>query len=410
MELTKCRLVCDTREKNVTRHADAFAGVRTERLQMTTSDYAIKTPTDKILVVIERKSLDDYGASLKDGRHDNKNKLIAMRELTGCRIVYLIEGPAFPDPNDTFSRIAYKNIESSIFHLMIADGITVMRTKDTYDTARTLARFVRSMDTLYERIGDTILGGDARNDGGDNITPGDANTTANGLLTSKQSASEATIVRSLWSCFRGITVETASEYMRKWSIADIVRGRVSYNDIANFRTANGRAISAPAIRALTSIDKVMEIRLLGEIPGVSKHVATNLLEKTSLSALLSYGGEMAIEIVHRDKSGKAKRRLGPALAAAITRHFNYKLGVDELTDGKSVDMPVGVSLDASKPKKAKGRTIGVIPGSMTPETPETPKVIIPTVIIPNNIYMPMVALLPTPECLASIDDFLSGLG
>lgn len=372
---SKCTLVCDTREKLVTRHTDELAGVPIEIKQITTGDYSVITPTGNILAIIERKSLDDYGASLKDGRHDNKEKLIMMREQTGCRIIYIIEGEAFPAPEKTFSRIAYKNIESSIFHLMIKHNISVIRTKDTLSTAQTLARFMRSMDTLYASMGDLSL---ERVETQAEATPETAEmpvvvtADATELLTQKHTRGEPEVVREMWSCFRGITVETASEYMRKWSVADIIRGRASRNDIETFRTANGRAISSLALRGLTEIPKTVEIRLLSAIPGVSQSVATVLLEKIRLSQLLSYGKEMSIEIINRDlgKNGKS-RRLGDVLAERIVRHFNYKLVVD-------------TKLVVAQPD---------------------------VVITPVNILPIIPALpLPSPDVLSSIDDFLAELG
>lgn len=320
-----CTLVCDTRERHVTRHNE-LTEVKLARAQMTTGDYSINSPTGQILVIIERKSLDDYGASIKDGRHDNKNKLVDLRAVTGCRIMYIIEGPAFPNQHDTFSRIAYANIESSIFHLMIKDNITVLRTQDTLDTARTLVRFVRSMDSLYKRVGDTMLN-DAIPLHNDTVNNTNANDTtppdALDLLTARKTASDDEIARRMWSCFPGITVETSSEYMRKWSIADIVRKRVTHVEISALKTSNGRTINSKTANGLISVDKRMEIKLLSVVPGISLAIATTLLEKITLSALLSYGSEMHIEVISRS-NGVAKRRLGEKLAAAITRHFNYK--------------------------------------------------------------------------------------
>ena len=361
-----CTLVCDTRENAVTRHTDELSQITLARAQMTTGDYSVNSPTGQILVIIERKSLADYGASFKDGRHDNKNKLIDLRAITGCRIMYIIEGPAFPDPRDTFSRIAYANIESSIFHLMIADGITILRTQDTLDTARTLVRFVRSMDTLYNRVGDTML---------NDVKPATTQPTdidAIELLTARKTPSDAEVARKMWSCFPGITVETASEYMRHWSVADIVRRRISIDAISKFKTANGRTITTKAYQGLTNIDKRLEIRLLSVVPGISTVIATTLLEKTSLSALLSYGSEMYMEVISRDRSGVAKRRLGDKLAAAIVKHFNY-------------------------------RTPQLVTDAVTIDTVITP------VVVP--VVTPVVSPTDIPvETLGSIDEFLSSLG
>jgi ERCC4-type nuclease len=92
----------------VTRHTE-LNDIPWSRVQITVGDYIVVSG-DKIVAVIERKTLDDYGASLKDGRANNKQKMINLRKKTGCRIIYIIEGDAFPSPNDCYSNIPYKNI------------------------------------------------------------------------------------------------------------------------------------------------------------------------------------------------------------------------------------------------------------------------------------------------------------
>ena len=68
---TTCKLIIDTRERNVTRHAKELEEINFEIKQITTADYVVLSPLGNIVALLERKSLDDFAASLKDGRHDN---------------------------------------------------------------------------------------------------------------------------------------------------------------------------------------------------------------------------------------------------------------------------------------------------------------------------------------------------
>ena len=58
-------------------------------------DYAI-CYKGYIMMIIERKTWEDLAASMRDGRKTNVQKLISVREKTGCQIAYLIEGNATP--------------------------------------------------------------------------------------------------------------------------------------------------------------------------------------------------------------------------------------------------------------------------------------------------------------------------
>jgi ERCC4-type nuclease len=308
-------LICDARERNVIeRHAAEFATINMKTQQITTGDYAV-TCGEKIITIIERKSLEDFAASFKDGRANNRQKLISLREKTGCKIIYLIEGKAYPKPDDKFGRIAYSNIESSIFHLMVRDNISVIWTKDTLHTAQTLVRFVKSMKSLVAKdiIDDTPV-----------VVKQEEDIVVNGsedLLTMKHEKSDEDILRSLWACFKGITVETADEFIPKFTLSDIISGKIPRDQIEKLKTPTGRKVSSLVVKSLTSaLDKSTELRLLSVIPGISSTTASDILRGTKLSALLSYDVG-AISII---KVGKSKKNLGEEKASRIKKYFEYK--------------------------------------------------------------------------------------
>lgn len=327
---TNCILIADTRERNVVlRHEKELEKISYEVKQITTGDYAVLSPAGNIMAVIERKSLEDYGASIKDGRSNNKRKLVELRAQTGCRIIFLIEGPEFPDPNTCFGNIPYRYIESSIFHLMIRDNVTVMRTRDTLDTAKTLARFVHSMDSLCQKMEDptecdaeelapieTIIRGSSNYP----PTPKEAIDTAVSMLTRKHEKTDHEVVRELWACFPGIAVESADEYMKSWSLADIISGRISRAHIENFKLASGRKIGKKAVTSLTNVTKLLQTRLLAHVPGISMVSAPIILESADLRNLLSWGVTGLGMVI----ATKGKKRLGDKVAERIIRLFNYK--------------------------------------------------------------------------------------
>ena len=399
------KLIADTRERNVLRHNNVFAGHSLEVKQISVGDYVIKAEgtEPRFLAVIERKSLEDFAASLKDGRHDNKNKLIDLREKTGCRIIYIIEGPPSPLPTDCFGNIPYRHIESSIFHLIIRDGICVINSVDTLDTARKLVRFCDSMETLLKKTPDVIespavktpdvipakpvttsrdalddhlrkLARDQaqqpkedsaiaavikqhpillkppaqnREDSFNNVDEiphrvNDVNNIENvetqpnavrddaemmALLTATREKTLDEIVRAMWSAFPGISVESSSEFMSKFSIADIVCGRIPRADIAKLKTAIGRTIGKNVITALCDVQLNVQIRLLSNVPGVSTDTAKKLLRGTTLRTFISQGaGGMEMCIISNNPT--RVRRVGPKLAKKIEESFNYSTKVE----------------------------------------------------------------------------------
>lgn len=315
----KCLLIIDSRESHVTKHVDVLSQCNHQVKQINIGDYAVIDPQGRILVAIERKSFDDFGASLKDGRHDNKHNLTAIRLQTGCRIIYIIEGPAFPNPTDCFARISYSNIESSIFHLQVRDNISIIRTKDTLDTAETLVRFMRSMDTLYKSCDGEIICEYEKS-----IPTELQKCDALSELTARREKTDDEIVREIWACIGGITVETAIDFMRHWSIADIVSGKIELETIIATRMSNGRTINKKAVNGLCDITKLVEIKMLQAVPGISRKTAIHLLTDKSLSRLLSYNKEMSIEIIAPSLGNKPARRLGDKMAEKIMRYFSYK--------------------------------------------------------------------------------------
>ncbi len=151
------KIYIDQREKAIFPSLGVLDGVvEYQILTMTTSDYSIvsidpNTGKETILAVIERKTLADYAASFKDGRHENKQKLINVRNQTQCVIIYIVEGPAYPSINSKFGRIPYNNIHSSMFHLMFRDNIHIIKTKDIKHTVEMLGYLAKSLSTLRER-------------------------------------------------------------------------------------------------------------------------------------------------------------------------------------------------------------------------------------------------------------------
>ncbi len=195
IKLMPLRLIADHRERAV----KPYLRERAEYQQLATGDYVILDANDKVVVIIERKSLTDYAASIKDGRHSNRLRMMTL----GVPVIYLIEGTQPRNPSCYIGGIPWSAIESSIFHIQVRDNIKVIWSHDIADTAEILCRFVISMDNL-------VLKGELAG----------AETTMEDVKLAEAPTLSGQIL-SAWSKLPGIGAETAVFYAKKFSIAEI---------------------------------------------------------------------------------------------------------------------------------------------------------------------------------------------
>ena len=105
---------------------------------------------DKIICIIERKTWNDLSSSIRDGRKDNVNKLLFLRNKIGCKIFYFIEGNIDPKPNSRFNRIAYKNLRSHLDHLIFRDDIHIIHIKSTELLIERIIEMMNNYITIKE--------------------------------------------------------------------------------------------------------------------------------------------------------------------------------------------------------------------------------------------------------------------
>ena len=140
-------LIVDTRERVVIPFlADSLDKYGYRVHQINTGDFVICSGAGKVRMCIERKTLEDFAASFKDGRYENRRKMIEMRRQTGCQLYFIIEGPAFPSPSRKFARIPYANILAAITSLMVRDEIFIVFSSDPAHTAERLHGMLRALE------------------------------------------------------------------------------------------------------------------------------------------------------------------------------------------------------------------------------------------------------------------------
>ena len=100
---------------------------------------------DKDVLLLERKTVADLAASIKDGRyHEQKARLMAsMKEPDAQMIGYLIEGNILSTAG--IAGIAENTLLSAIVNTFVRDGIVVFRTFSVRETAKFLLKMAEKI-------------------------------------------------------------------------------------------------------------------------------------------------------------------------------------------------------------------------------------------------------------------------
>tara|TARA_B100001093_G_scaffold209461_1_gene201152 strand:- start:2037 stop:2885 length:849 start_codon:yes stop_codon:yes gene_type:complete len=127
--------------------------VRVENIELTNldiGDFVIKNNDDKIVMIFERKSLNDLMSSIKDGRYNEQSYRLSNYPLDNHNIYYVIEG--------NISEFIYKNNEtnrkilfSSMLSLSYCKGFSLLRATGWLETAEFIIRFMEKLDKIISK-------------------------------------------------------------------------------------------------------------------------------------------------------------------------------------------------------------------------------------------------------------------
>lgn len=305
-------LIIDDREKAVIPFFKEYQNIDTktqnieikiQRIQV--GDYIISR-NDKIIAAVERKSWTDLAASIKDGRATNINKMISLREQTGCKLFYLMEGKSRYPPTKKFARIPYKNLQSHLDHLTMRDNVHILHSDSEEDTAIRLIEFMTNYLTLPTLSTDVESVENVRDD--------------QKILTTTVPKTELEIIYNIWSCIPNITSKTATLFISTYHISDLFLGLISKATISTMQYPNGSIIGKRSEKIINVIDNTcvnnhkIYCRILAEIPGITKKTAALILVKVKFNDLLC--GTLSLQEI-ADIKKTEKSRVGIAIAKKI---------------------------------------------------------------------------------------------
>ena len=143
-------LVIDNRESIKNSVAERIENTKFENLLL--GDYIFRI--DNVdFIIIERKTIADYAASISDGRNREQKKRL-LEHFPKNRIIYLVEGSLNQDNKSyKYNKINADTIISSIINTILRDEIQVFHTSDKDETLFLL----NSIYTKLVKQGKTFL-------------------------------------------------------------------------------------------------------------------------------------------------------------------------------------------------------------------------------------------------------------
>lgn len=164
-------------------------------------DYCFKID-DVPFIFIERKTISDYAASIKDGRHREQKKRLKSQP---AYIMYLVEGPLSKD-NSSFSynKVDKHTIISSIINTSLRDNINVFHTSDINETIF----FIESLYRKLEKQGKTFL---------DNKSSYTQDLLDTVKVSKKKNIDESISFQMMMNCIPGISSKVSSRLAEKYT-------------------------------------------------------------------------------------------------------------------------------------------------------------------------------------------------
>jgi ERCC4-type nuclease len=104
---------------------------------------------EEAIIIIERKSLADLEASIKDGRYNEQSYRLSQNTLANHNIYYLIEGSIINYKNKSFKNTLY----SSLFSLSFFKGFSVFNSLNAVESAEIIYSFVNKFLRTKDKAG-----------------------------------------------------------------------------------------------------------------------------------------------------------------------------------------------------------------------------------------------------------------
>jgi ERCC4-type nuclease len=107
-------------------------------------DVVLCDDKDDVLVIIERKTLTDLSASIKDGRYREQAHRLGCLDIPRHRVMYIIEGDWRTYQPGAFG-LGMGALQSAMASLWFCDGMSLFRTNDVEETGEWILTLARKL-------------------------------------------------------------------------------------------------------------------------------------------------------------------------------------------------------------------------------------------------------------------------
>lgn len=296
-------LIIDDRERVVVEHLktspllDKYK-VTVERIEV--GDYCV-VQQGRPIVCIERKTWKDLASSIKDGRVENMNKMLALREQTGCRLLYLIEGSPFASPTKKIANIEFRNLQSHLDRCQFRDNIGVIYAKSTAEVLPRLAALIDHLQPLVPLVEEKETSG------------GDPSTRH--LLKERRVKTDREKKVDTWCSIKDIGRQTAEVLVANGiSIRATRRGEVTKEQLEQLTYPSGSSLGSRAATILANTLAADPVKILKSINRISATTAAAIVQANVDIFRASQVALAGVQV--------GKRRLGVAAAASIVESIS----------------------------------------------------------------------------------------
>jgi ERCC4-type nuclease len=319
-------IVVDTRERAVIPFFEESKSEISFRVdQVNVGDYSVLY-RGYILFIIERKTWGDLADSIRDGRSKNVKKMMKVREETGCHLIYLIEGPAFPKRTNRFKRMTHSSLRAHLDHLAFRDGIHMSYSKNQKDTVVRIHELIKNYISLKPSplvIIDDIIYKEEQEAKESNTEVAGGNV---GKLKEKAPIDSNDVIYKIWCCVPNITDRSASIFIDAgYHISDLVLGKISKETIYSMRYANGCIIGKRSDKIINGskinpVNRRYYIKMLSQINGLTKDTSALILDAFEFEDILT-GTITQKQLESFNRTPKLK--LGKKLSTEIVKYFTH---------------------------------------------------------------------------------------
>lgn len=146
--LTLCNNILDQSNNNeIKSNINTYKNMQLISDNLTLGDIVILNDNDIPLIIVERKTLTDLAASIKDGRYEEQSFRLNENDVHNHNIIYLIEGD-FNSYKRTFyhKTIPIKTLVSSMISINYYKGFSLYRTNNIQETSEFIIQLADKLE------------------------------------------------------------------------------------------------------------------------------------------------------------------------------------------------------------------------------------------------------------------------